>query len=152
MTTAEINIPDKLIEALDAALCGHAKGFICRANEKHDFCETERQSEESHSFGNLWKEQDYAWRVLINPSFQAEVMLALANCDDREVANEQLGQVGPILDALSAAMPDDAVIDLMTEGDGAAEVLADKLHAYFLRAKPASRMTRTASNHAFSPA
>ena len=152
MTTAAIEIPDELIEALDAELRDHAKGFICRANEERDFCETEGQSKDTVGFGNLWKEKDYAWRVLLNPSFQAEVMLAIGNCDDQEVAEEQLSQVGPILDALSEAMPDDAVMDLMTEGDGAAEALSNSLCGYFLRAGSTSRMTRTAGNHAFNPA
>jgi len=152
MTTAAIEIPDELIEALDAALRSCSKGFICRANEERDFCETEGQPKDSIGFGNLWKEKDYAWRVLLNPSFQAEVMLAIGNRDDHEVAEEQLSQVSPILDALSEAMPDDAVMDLMTEGDGAAEALSNKLCGYFSRARSTSRMTRTAGNHAFNPA
>ena len=152
MTTAAIEISDELIEALDAELRDHARGFICRANEERGFCVTEGQSKDTVGFGNLWKEKDYAWRVLLNPSCQAEVMLAIGNRDDQEVAEEQLSQVGPILDALSEAMPDDAVMDLMTEGDGAAEALSNSLCSYFLRARSTSRITRVAGNHAFNPA
>ena len=152
MTTAAIEIPDELIESLDAELRDHVRGFICRANEARDFFIFLGQPKNSLGFGNLWKEKDYAWRVLLNPSFQAEVMLAIGNRDDHGVAEEQLSQVGPILDALSEAMPDDAVMDLMTEGDGVAEVLSNKLCGYFLRARSISRMTITAGNHAFNPA
>jgi hypothetical protein len=152
MTTAAIEIPDELIKALEAELRDHAKGFFCRANEERDFCVTEGQLKDTVGFGNLWKEKDYAWRVLLNPSFQAEVILAVGNRDGHEVAEEQLSQIGPILDALSEAMPDDAVMDLMTEGDGAAEALSNSLCGYFLRAGSTSRMTRTAGKHAFSAA
>ncbi len=150
MTTAAIEIPDELIEALDAELRDHAKGFICRANEERDFCVLEDQPKDRLGFGNLWKEKDYAWRMLLNPSFQAEVMLAIGNRDDHEVAEEQLSQVGPILDALSEAMPDDAVMDLMTEGDGAAEALSNKLCGYFLQARSTSPIKKTVSKHAFN--
>lgn len=139
MTFATIEITDELIGALGAELRDHARGFACRADSVQD------SSRNSFGFGDLWKGKDYAWRTLLNPSFQLEVMLALGNCDDQEVAAERSDMVCSILAALSESMPDDAMIDLMVDGESAAEVISGNLLARFAKAKAASRMVEICS-------
>jgi hypothetical protein len=135
MTASAIEIPDDLIQALGAELRDHAKGFVCHTGDVQDRSGGMGDLKDSFEFGDLWKCRDYAWRALLNPSFQVEVMLAIGNCGERPVADEQLDLVCPILEALSEMMPDDATIDLMSEGDGAAEVISESLLAYFANAK-----------------
>lgn len=139
MTTAAIEIPEELIQSLVAELRDHAMGFACRAGEVQSDFRRVDQPRDGFEFGDLWKGRDYAWRTLLNPSFQIEVMLAIGNHDELPVADEQLDLVFPILEALSENMPDDAMIDLMSEGDGAAEVLSESLLAYFAKANAMPR-------------
>jgi hypothetical protein len=134
MTAVAIEIPEELIQALSAELRDHARGFACQAGETQDNLHRPVQSGDSFKFGDLWKDKDYAWRALLNPSFQVEVMQAIGNRAGLALVEEQLDMVCPILEALSDTMPEDAMIDLMTEGDGAAEVISENLLAYFTKA------------------
>jgi hypothetical protein len=141
MSTATIEIPDQLIQVLGAELRDRAKGFACQPDDAQANCHGADHPKDNFGFGDLWKGKDYAWRALLNPAFQVEVMLAIGNSGDHTVGEAQLDLVCPILEALSESMPDDATIDLMTEGDGAAEVLSKNLLAYFSKAKTTSRMS-----------
>lgn len=141
MTSTAFEIPDELIQALGAELQDHAKGFACKAVDGQGNCHGTKQESDSVGFGNLWKEKDYAWRALLNPAFQVEVMLAIGNSGGPAVAENQLDLVPPILEAVSESMPDDAMIDLMTEGNCAAEVLTENLLAYFMKARARSHAT-----------
>ena len=138
MTTAAIEIPDELIQVLGAELRGHAKGFECQSGNVHDNSPG-GQARDGFEFGDLWNSKDYAWRALLNPSFQVEVMLAIGNRGHHAVTEEQLDLVCPILEALSETMPNDAMIDLMAEG-GAAEVLSENLLAYFAKSTTTPRL------------
>ena len=140
MTAAAIEIPEELIQSLGAELRGHAKGFECQSGNTYDNSQGGGQARDGFEFGDLWKSNDYAWRALLNPSFQVEVMLAIGNRGDHAVAEEQLELVCPILEALSETMPNDAMIDLMAEGDGAAEVLSENLLAYFAKSRTNPRL------------
>lgn len=135
MTSTTIEIPNELIQVLGAELRDHANGFDCQGGDGKGNCQGASQKRDSIGFGDLWKEKDYAWRALLNPAFQVEVMLAIGNNGDRAVAEDQLDLVSPILEALSESMPDDAMIDLMAEDNGAAEVLFENLLAYFMKAR-----------------
>lgn len=139
MTSAAIEIPNELIKALGTELLDYAKDFACRAGDVQDNFQMVGLPKANLGLGDLWMGKDYAWRILLNPSFQVEVMMAIGNRHEHAVAEKQLNLVCPILEALSESMPDDAMIDLMTEGEGAAEVLSENLLSYFAQVKTTSQ-------------
>jgi len=135
MNVAAIDIPDGLIGALGAELQDHARGFASRGDGP-DGAGVSGHPAGHSGLGDLWREKDFAWRALLNPAFQVEVMLAIGNRNGQALTEEALERVCPILEALAESMPDDATIDLMAEEDGVIEVLSSSLHAYFKTGLP----------------